>query len=439
MHLYAQIWAQSDMIDPLGGEGRGEGGVTGATAFQSMTETLKPGDAEQVREVVAWAAAEAAPIEVVGGGSKRALGRPTQATHGLDVSALAGITLYEPAELVLGARAGTKLAEIEAALAEHRQQLAFEPPDYGPLLGGAAGRQTLGGVLACNLSGPRRVKAGAARDHFLGLKAVSGRGEAFKAGGRVVKNVTGYDLCKLICGSYGTLAVMTEVTVKVLPAAEKTRTVLVFGLDDQAAIDAMTAALTGPEEVSGAAHLPAAAAARIAVDYVGGAGANVTALRVEGPAPSVEQRCRSLRDLLGAYGGIEELHGHNSGSLWRAVGDATPLAGQAGRVIWRLSAPPSSGAAVAAQIAREADAEYFYDWGGGLIWVSLDAPFEPLVRAAVAETGGHATLVVATEEQRGSLAVFDPQSPGVAALTARVKDGFDPKGVLNPGRMYAGV
>ena len=404
-----------------------------------MGETFQPDDPVGVLDAVAWAVAEETPLEVIGGGSKRALGRPVEAGHRLDLSGLTGIELFEPAELVMTARPGTPLAGIEAALTEQNQQLAFEPPDLGPLLGGAAGRGTIGGVFACNLSGPRRLKAGAARDHLLGVEAVTGRGEAIAAGGRVVKNVTGYDLCKLIAGAYGTLAAMTQITFKVMPAPEKTRTVLVFGLDDGSAIDAMTAALTSPEEVSGAAHLPAAVAARIAVDYVAGAGVNVTALRVEGPAPSVEQRCRSLRELLGAYGEVEELHGRNSDALWRAVGDGTPLAEQAGRVIWRLSTPPASGAAVAAHIAREADAEYFHDWGGGLIWVSLDAPHESLVRAAVAEAGGHATLVVATEEQRRTLAVFDPQSPGVAALTARVKDGFDPKGVLNPGRMYAGV
>ncbi len=407
-----------------------------------MTETLKPGDAEQVREVVAWAAAEEAPIEVVGGGSKRGLGRPTQATQGLDMSALSGITLYEPAELVLGARAGTRLAEIEAALTEHHQQLAFEPPDYGPLLGGAAGRQTLGGVLACNLSGPRRVKAGAARDHFLGLKAVSGRGEAFKAGGRVVKNVTGYDLCKLICGSYGTLAVMTEVTVKVLPAAEKTRTVLVFGLDAAAAIAAMSRALNSAHEVSGAAHLPAASAARSAVATVGDAGAPVTALRLEGPGPSVAYRCEALKTLLGGFGPVEELHGMNSARFWGEVRDLEPLKATPDWLVWRLSVPPAAGAKTVAAIGGELEAAVYYDWGGGLIWLALppsDDAGHRQVRAAIAESGGHATLVRAPAAVRAAVPVFQPQAEALAGLSARVKAGFDPHGVLNPGRMYAGV
>ena len=404
-----------------------------------MTEIFRPDDAAGVLDAVIDAVAEDSPLEVVGGGSKRALGRPMEAGHRLDLSGLAGIELYEPAELVMTALPGTPLVTIQAALAEQGQQLAFEPPDLGPLLGGAAAGGTIGGVFACNLSGPRRVKAGAARDHFLGLKSVTGRGEAIAAGGRVVKNVTGYDLCKLMAGSYGTLAAMTELTFKVMPAPEMTRTVLVFGLDDKASNAAMTAAVTSPEDVSGAAYLPAEIAQRIAVDYVAGAGASVTALRVEGPAPSVEQRCRSLRELLGADGEVEELHGHNSGGLWRALGGADPLAGQPGRAIWRLSTPPASGAAVTARIAREARCEYFHDWGGGLIWLSLEEPHETLVRAAVAEAGGHATLMVANEDRRRRVPVFEPQTPGLAALTARVKDGFDPKRILNPGRMYAGI
>ncbi len=270
-----------------------------------MPDVLKPGDADQARDVVAWAAAEEESLEIVGGGSKRALGRPVRAGHRLDVSGLVGVTLYEPAELVMTARPGTPLAAIEAELDNSDQQLAFEPPDLGPLLGGPAGAGTVGGVFACNLSGPRRIKAGAARDHFLGTLAVTGRGEAIKAGGRVVKNVTGYDLCKLFAGSYGTRAVMTELTFKVMPAAEKTRTVLVAGLDDGAAIEAMTAALASAPAVSAAAQLPAVAAARSAVAYVSGAGAGVTALRVEGPAPSAEHRCQALRELLAGHGEVE--------------------------------------------------------------------------------------------------------------------------------------
>src|SRR5499425_627373 len=222
-----------------------------------MTDVLKPRDSKDVEDGVQWALANGKALEIVGGGSKRAIGRPAQTDLTLDLSALSGVTLYEPAELVLTAKAGTPLAEIEALLAANGQQLAFEPMDYAGILGGVGGRGTIGGVLAANVSGPRRIKAGAGRDHFLGFCAVSGRGETFKSGGRVVKNVTGYDLCKLIAGSWGTLAAMTEVTIKTLPRPEAEETVLVRGLDSAQAVAAMTAGMGSSCDVSGAAHLPA--------------------------------------------------------------------------------------------------------------------------------------------------------------------------------------
>ena len=267
-----------------------------------MSETLRPGGADQVRDIVAWAAAEEHPLEIRGAGSKRDLGRPMAPCDVLDLSGLTGLTYYEPEELVVAAAAGTPLTAVEAELSENRQRLAFEPVDYGRLLGGPAGRSTIGGIVACNISGPRRIQAGAARDHCLGVKGVSGRGEAFKSGGRVVKNVTGYDLSKLMTGSYGTLAALTEVTLKVLPVPEKTRTALVFGLDDVEGVAVMGRVTASSLEPTALAHLPAASAARSSVGYVADAGHSVTAVRIEGSAPSVEARCQSLRDLLGAVG-----------------------------------------------------------------------------------------------------------------------------------------
>ena len=425
-----------------------------------MTESFRAETGEQVAEAVAWAAAEKAPLEVVGRGSKRGLGRPVQAGHGLDLSGLTGITLYEPDELVLSARAGTPLAEIEAALAEKGQLLAFEPGDLGPLLGAEPGAGSIGGMLACNLSGSRRIKAGAARDHFLGFQAVSGRGEAFRSGGRVMKNVTGYDLCKLLAGSYGTLAVMTEVTVKVLPAPEKTRSLLIFGLDDSRALLAMTRALASSHEVSGAAHLPAELAADSEVGYLaeaGAAGQAVTALRLEGPGPSVEFRCRALGRALADLGPQEELHGRNSRLFWRELRDVAPFVRRPGRPVWRLSVPPQAGPAVAARLAEAPGGLCYFDWGGGLIWLAPPEGPEPggpepggpepegseaadtAVRRAVAGAGGHATLIRAPEAVRAATPVFQPQDPAMAALTERIKDGFDPHRVLNPGRMYAGI
>ena len=247
---------------------------------------FQPSDAAEAAEVDAWAAAESQPLEIVGGGSKRGLGRPPRAEHRLDVSRLAGIVDYEPAELILTARAATPMAEIEAQLETRRQMLAFEPPDWRGLLGGG-GEPTLGGVLACNLAGPRRVRAGAARDYFLGFSAINGWGEVWKAGGKVVKNVTGYDMCKLQAGAYGTLSVLAEVTLKVMPKPETACTILLQSMADEVAIPELSQALNTPYEVSAAAHLPAQVARRSGVAAVAEGLGAVTALRLEGPAPSV--------------------------------------------------------------------------------------------------------------------------------------------------------
>lgn len=408
-----------------------------------MTTTIKPRNDEQVREAVAWALSSAEPLELVGGGTKRGFGRPVQAGQVLDLSGLHGITLYEPEELVLGARAGTNLAEIEAVLAEKRQLLAFEPPDFGPLYGAEPGQSTLGGVLACNLSGPRRIKAGAARDHFLGFSGVSGRGEAFKAGGRVVKNVTGYDVAKLMAGSFGTLAALTDVTVKVLPAPEKTRTVLLFGLEDEVAINALTLAMQSAHDVSGAAHLPETMAAQSSIERVAEAGGAVTAIRIEGTPESVAYRCATLREeLSGIAAAQDELHSANSAALWRELRDASYFVTDRESVVWRVSVPPATGAAVAAAIAESGlRFVHFYDWGGGLLWLATppwgDAGAEP-VRGAIAEIGGHATLLRGSDPLRVAIPPFQPQPPELAALSRRIKAAFDPEGVLNPGRMDPG-
>ena len=409
-----------------------------------MSETLKPETAEQVLDAVKWAAASESQLAVKGQGSKEGFGRAVEADCRLDLSGLTGIGCYEPNELFMTAGAATTLAEIEAALRQNNQQMAFEPADLGILLGGEGDAGTIGGAIACNLAGSRRIKAGAARDHFLGFNAVSGRGETFKSGGTVVKNVTGFDLSKLIAGSFGTLAVMTEVTFKVLPAPEKTRTVLVLGLSDQDAMKAMAKALGSSHEVSGAAHLPEAAAKRSKVSHVAGAGRSVTAFRVEGPGPSGEHRCRALTALLGGGASVEELHSENSALLWREICDVRLLDGDGenGRQVWRLSVPPMNGAGVAEQLTAVTGASVFYDWGGGLIWLTMDATPDAgheTVRRAVEAASGHATLVRAGADVRNRVPVFEPQTGALREITARIKEGFDPKGILNPGRMVEGV
>ncbi len=378
-----------------------------------MADTLQPRDARDVEQAVQWTLAEGKTAEIVGQGSKRAIGRPAQTDVTLDLSALSGVMLYEPEELVLSAKAGTPLVEIEALVAAKGQQLAFEPMDYASVLGGVVGRGTIGGVLAANLSGPRRIKAGAARDHFLGFSAVSGRGESFKSGGRVVKNVTGYDLCKLIAGSWGTLAAMTEVTIKVLPRPEAEQTLLIRGLEPAKAVAAMTSAMGSACDISGAAHLPPEVATSIPA--VASAGGGVTALRLEGFSPSVAHRRGALEALMRPFGELATMDASASRALWKAVRDVTPFAAGrhgVGRPLWRVSTSPTRGAELAAMIARGGQAQVLYDWAGGLVWLALEASDDAgaaLVRDACAATGGHATLIRAPAAARAAISVFAPQ------------------------------
>jgi len=397
--------------------------------------TFTPSSAAETLDVVQWAVSEETPLEILGHGSKRGIGRPAQTEHAVDLSGLTGVTLYEPEELVLSARAGTPIAEVEALLKAHRQEFAFEPMDYGPLLGTEPGRGTVGGALAANLSGPRRLKSGAARDHILGVHAVSGRGEAFKSGGRVVKNVTGYDLSKGLAGSWGTLAVVTDLTFKVLPAAETEKSFVIRGLDDGPAVFAMAAAMGSSAEVSSAAHLPPSVTGRVLDGALKGAAS--TLLRLEGFGPSVQYRLETLTGLLAPQGTIEVLEEAQSRQVWREIRDCLPYADGTSRPVWRISMAPSQGWKMVAELRLHAGADVFYDWQGGLIWVRMEAePDAEGLRALIAHFGGgHATLVRASGPVRAGSQVFQPQSGALGALAQRLKDQFDPKGILNPGRM----
>jgi len=392
-----------------------------------MADIFKPEKGTQVLDAVKWAVSNKASLEIIGHGTKRGLGRAVDAEAVLDMSNISGITLYEPEELVMTARAGTPLVEIQVALDDANQMLAFEPWSPKTIYGAEGG--TVGGLFAANVSGPRRILAGAARDHMLGFKAVSGRGEDFKSGGRVVKNVTGFDLTKLMAGSMGTLGVMTEVSFKVLPKPEKSRTVLLFGASSE--VKAMIAAQSSPYEVSGYAHLPRSMAERSSVDYVKNAGQDVTAFRIEGPAPSVTVRCEALRKLLAPLGeSVEELHTTNSQALWAEIRDVSYFTPE--KQIWRLSVTPSEGP----EIAKSLNGEYVLDWAGGLIWLALDPSDDAEVdKVRGAFKSGHATCMRAADAVRAKIDVFQPQDTALAALTKRVRAGFDPHGIFNPGRV----
>lgn len=386
--------------------------------------SLKPKTEAELVDMVQDALARKTPLDLIGTGTKKGLGRPMQTAATLDLSGFSGIDLYEPEELVITAGAGAKLDDIRELLDGKGQEFAFEPPDLSRLLG-APHSGTLGGMLACNLSGPRRLKAGAARDHILGIAGVSGRGEAFKAGGRVVKNVTGYDIPKLMASSYGTLAALTTVTFKALPKAESEETLVLEGLSDADAVAAMSLAMQSSCEVSGAAHLPAALSD----------GTPKTFLRLEGVPPSIVYRRDKLAKLLAAPAS-HLLAPEASRAQWIALRDIHPLSQSDGRCVWRLSVPPADGARIVAALAQRIEMSWFYDWAGGLVWLALPADGDAAAAAIRAALPlGHATLIRASDALRGRVPVFQPQAPALAALARRVKASFDPVGILNPGRM----
>jgi glycolate oxidase FAD binding subunit len=392
-----------------------------------------PADPAEVAAAVTLAVASKTPLSITGRGTKVALGRPVKNVGRLDLSQLSGVTFYEPDELVVSALAGTPIETITALLAQNCQEFAFEPMSFAALYGTGAG--TIGGCLMANLSGPRRIKAGAARDHVLGVRAVSGRGETFKAGGRVVKNVTGYDLSRGLAGSFGTLAVATEITLKVLPRAETSATLILANLDPARAVEALCAAMGAPVEVSGAAHLPRFAANRLGYPTA------ITALRLEGFAPSVAERLDRLDTMLKIFAPPERLEAAATENLWRAIRDAVPLAEPTDKLIWKISVVPTAGPKVVETVARAYNAEALFDWSGGLVWLALD-PCEDaaanLIRQTIAQHGGgHATLVRAPAEMRARIPVFEPQPAALTALSRRLKAEFDPHGILEPQRMEA--
>ena len=382
---------------------------------------LAPRDQAELVEAIRDAAATGAKIDLRGGGSKSGTGAPVVESTTLDMRAFAGVADYDPAELVLTVGAGTPLADVESLVARHDQMLAFEPFDFAQISGGECGRTTIGGVVVGAVSGPRRLSRGAVRDHLLGFSAVSGRGEAFVAGGKVVKNVTGYDLSKLMAGSWGRLAALTEVTLKVLPAPQLQMTFIVRGLDAGQAYRAMSTALASQADVAAAAYLPEA-------PDDGPGDRAVTAFRLEGFAPSVAARAIVLDRVLGGFGRVEQAD--PADGLWDRVRSLAPLA--TASTLWRVSLPARSMPSFSETLAA-ARAPWLADWGGGLVWTGFAG--EPaILRRAAAEAGGHAALVKGFAELRAAVPAFHPQAAGLAALEQRVRRGFDPLGVFETGR-----
>ena len=403
-------------------------------------KSIRPIDERECARVFNDAAATGTALDIRGSGTKINVGRPVTTEAFVSTRSMRGITLYEPNEMVMTARAGTLVWEVEEQLAAKRQMLAFEPVDYGGLTGSDPREATIGSGFATNVSGTRRILYGAARDHLLGLRGVNGRGEIFKAGGRVMKNVTGVDLCRGLSGSWGTLALISEVTFKVLPVPAQTSTLLLLGLQDEFAIETLCAAMMTPYEVSGAVHIQPGMVARLKHEGLRQQGEAITAIRLENFPKSITYRKERLKEALKIYGEIHELEHDNSLAFWSELRKLSLL--QSGTApLWRISTKPTSGPALVKAISSYMDCSAFYDWSGGLIWLEVPPTSDAGaadIRRAVAQQGGHATLVRADPHVRAAVDVFQPLASGLDMISRRLKSAFDPAGILNPGRMYAG-
>jgi glycolate oxidase FAD binding subunit len=399
---------------------------------------MRPESEAALAEIIASASASKTSLEIVGGGSKRSVGRPTNATHAVSTRGLRGITLYEPTEMVMSARAGTLRSEVQSVLAKSNQMLAFEPVELAGIVGGDARLATIGGIFATNASGPRRVAAGAARDHLMGIRGVNGRGEIFKNGGRVMKNVTGYDLCKGLAGSWGTLSVFSEVTFKVMPKPPASATFALFGLDDAIAVEVLCAVMGSPYEITGAVHIQQSLAVTLDHMALRGRGKAVTAFRLETSPKSIAYRRDKLVEALKVYGQIHELEQASSEAFWDELTRLSVFEAS-DHPVWRISTAPTKGPEVVAAIGRYMPVRALYDWSGGLVWIDVPITSDAGaadVRRVIASHGGHATLIRATASTRASTDVFQTLEPGVQRLSQKLKATFDPNNILNPGRMY---
>ena len=400
-----------------------------------MQESFSPESEKQLVELVAYCLSEDKTLSVFGSNSHSGFGYPVTADFELSLSACSGILEYEPAELVMRARAGTTLREIESVLAEQHQQLAFEPQPLSAFYQDARADNTIAAVFAANLSGSRRFQAGSARDHLLGFRGINGRGELYKSGGNVIKNVTGYDLSKLMCGSWGTLSILSEVSFKVLPAPGYTSTACIEGLDIENSLQILSRVAASPLQASGLSLLPAN---RGFSDFTGLAGDNNTCLlRFEGSATSVKARLEDFRKMFKHAGRLSLLEQEHSAELWKIIGAAKPLASKP--VVVKISLAPSLAGKLGSMLAVIPDCCWYFDAAGAWLWLGLEATNAAShvkdFRAALAEGGGSVVIYKAPEPIKYEAGIFSSSSSPLEALQNRVKDSFDPGHIFNPAKL----
>lgn len=393
-----------------------------------MSKILTPKDEAELAKMVARANKNKTRLRIEGGGTRQDLGNLIKTDATLSLKNISGITLYEPGALTLVAKAGTPLKEIEKALKKHSQRLAFEPMDHRAIFG-SKGEPTIGAIVAGNISGSRRIIAGGCRDSLIGVRFINGNGEIIKNGGRVMKNVTGLDLVKLMAGSFGTLGVISEVSFKLLPVAQRKVSLEIKGLSSEQAISIMSKALGSPFEITAAAHLPK--------NLNNKNGDAKTLLRIEGFDSQVDYRIEKLSELIANNIEITTIEGKEHDKLWRYIRNVK-IFKNSKNPLWKLSIKPSDAPDIEKQLIDKTGADMFFDWAGGLIWLQMqdeDNAHADVVRHIVKQFGGHATLVRASDEIREAVEIFQPEQVGIAKLSNLIRKKFDPSGILNPNLM----
>tara|TARA_Y100000590_G_scaffold144531_1_gene166142 strand:- start:2381 stop:3658 length:1278 start_codon:yes stop_codon:yes gene_type:complete len=411
------------------------------------SEALHPNNEQEVSDLIKKFYKSNIPVELFGAGSKRKIGKPLQCAKTINLSKLNGIIEYLPEELYIKVRACTSLNEIEKELKKNKQQLAFEPIDFGYLFSGKSDYGTAGGLVSCNISGPRRFKAGSVRDHVLGFRGVNGKGEIIKSGGNVVKNVTGYDLSKLICGAYGTLVALTEITLKVLPAPESNKTLVIHNLKLEQAMDMLNQAMSSSNDISGAVFLPTEPQCSGCTMNIEETfklndlkhGGSLTAIRVEGSKKSIEERIKNLvNELKITNHNISMLDLHQSEIFWKKIKNLEFFSSSKNNIV-RIVVPPSYTVQLLHQLSNEF--KYYLDWGGALMWMEAFELTEEMfesIRKKVVKYGGYVSMIKHSDYLPYVEEIFTINR-GRFNISQSIKTSFDPKRILNPGKMYTGI
>ena len=408
--------------------------------FQDFNSDIyKPDNEKDLQEIIKYCFKKNLPIEIIGRGTKNQIGKRLQCAKTLDMSNISGIIDYKPEELYITVKAGTPILTIQNELKKNNQHLAFEPVNFSELFKKDSNEGTIGGTLSCNFSGSRRFKVGSARDHILGFKGFNGKGEKIKSGGTVVKNVTGYDLSKLITGSFGTLLVLSEITLKVLPLQTDTKTIVVSGLSLEHALGILGSAISSSNDPSGAVVYPDSLRNNFVFNDLTHPG-SITAIRVEGSKTSTEQRINNLiQDLSLLDKNVTVIDSIQSEIFWEDTRSIKVFSKNQKNIL-RAVVPPSETINLINRL-KSFHPTYFIDWGGSLIWIELDYLSNQKIdqiRKRILVADGYLTVIKSPENIKSSSELFTID-PIKFKISQNIKKSFDPKRIFNPGKMYTGI